>query len=128
MRRISRALAAMSIAGLASGTFGVASAGAAPVPSLHLDHASYAPGQVVKLSVSCAGDGLNYVGSTAFKPTGHDGPYTGNGGTAKITSQQGGELHGYAVIAPHAKPGKYDVGQRCGGGNAGGTELTVRAG
>lgn len=127
MRAISRTLAALSIAGLSTaGVLGTAAvASAADVPSLHLDQRTYAPGEVVELSADCAGDGLNFIGSAAFAPTGHDGPYTGNGGVATITAQRDGVSRGHAVIAADTEPGDYHVGQRCSGGNAGGVMITV---
>ncbi|PXY32241.1 hypothetical protein [Prauserella muralis] len=94
---------------------------------LVVDKSTVAPGELVRVSAGCPlGEGVNHVGSAAFAPTGHDGPYSGNGGVARLTAQAAGAAAGRAVIRPDAAPGRYDVTLRCGGGHAGTTTLDVR--
>ncbi|GAB3499879.1 hypothetical protein [Amycolatopsis cihanbeyliensis] len=103
-----------------------APATATPAPFLRVDKTTVSPGMVVHVSAYCGRrEGLNHVGSAAFAPTGHDGPYQGNGGVVVFTERTPGGGEGYAEIRADAVPGTYYVGQRCGGGNAGGLTLTV---
>jgi hypothetical protein len=93
---------------------------------LRLDRTVAHEGDSVKIFARCgAGELLGLVGSEAFAPTGQDGPYEGNGGVARFTARIDDGLAGEATIRRDIAPGHYHVGQRCGGGNAGGLELTV---
>jgi len=96
------------------------------VPYLKLDRTIVSTGDHIKVFARCGGgELLNLVGSEAFAPTGADGPYEGNGGVAHFTARIDDGLEGEATIRDGIAPGHYHVGQRCGGGNAGGAELTV---
>lgn len=128
MNVMKKALVALSATGatLTGLALGGGMASADPEASLQLDKTSVAPGDTVNVVATCgAGEGVNMVGSEAFAPTGQDGPYTGNGGTAVFgDDQRGDEKQGIATIRD-VGPGTYHVGQRCGGGNAGGLEIHV---
>jgi hypothetical protein len=118
------AITVAALAGLLAST-GTASAGTGAY--LRLDHTTVHRGELVHVVAGC-GDGslLNLVGSEAFAPTGQDGPYDGDGGVAVFTRQADGLLSGAATIRADIAPGRYHVGERCGGGNAGGLDLTLR--
>jgi hypothetical protein len=113
-----------TLAGLVAST-GVAFAGTGAY--LRLDHMTVHKGDLVHVVAGC-GDGglLNLVGSEAFAPTGQDGPYDGDGGVAVFTRQANGLAVGAATIRADIAPGRYHVGERCGGGNAGGLTITLR--
>lgn len=116
--------AVAALAGLLAST-GVAAADTGAY--LRLDHTTVHRGELVHVVAGC-GDGslLNLVGSEAFAPTGQDGPYDGDGGVAVFTRQANGLAVGAATIRADIAPGRYHVGERCGGGNAGGLDLTLR--
>lgn len=124
MNTVRTAFVALSVAGIAAAGSGVASADGGTY--LHLDRTTVATGDTVHVSAKCDdGEGLNFVGSEAFTPTGDDGPYQGNGGVVPFHDRSDGSATGETVIRADVAPGVYHVGQRCGGGNAGGVDLTV---
>ncbi|PXY17211.1 hypothetical protein BAY59_37270 [Prauserella coralliicola] len=93
---------------------------------LFVDKSTVSPGEVVHVTARCPlAEGINHVGSPAFTATGHDGPYTGNGGVAVLTEHVGGVGSGHARIRTDAAPGTYPVVLRCGGGHAADVQLTV---
>jgi hypothetical protein len=129
MRFLNKAATAASIAGISAacligGSAAVAVADTAPF--VHLHPTVVSAGDRVNVTAGCgdSGEGLNWVGSHAFAPTGNDGPWEGNGGVARITKVVNGTYYGYATIA-NVQPGSYWVGERCGGGNAGGVYISV---
>ncbi|MFF5986374.1 hypothetical protein [Prauserella flavalba] len=93
---------------------------------LLVDKSTVSPGGVVHVTARCPlAEGISHVGSPAFTATGHDGPYTGNGGVAVFTEHVGGMGSGHARIRSDAAPGTYPVVLRCGGGHAAEVPLTV---
>jgi hypothetical protein len=129
MRFLGKALTATSVAGVAAACLvgGSGLAAADTQASLHLNPTTATQGELIKIFATCGADeGLNYVGSEAFQPTGGQGPYApGGGGIAKITKRHNGRYYGYVFVRNDIAPGTYHVGERCGGGNAGGVDLTV---
>ncbi|GAA1946908.1 hypothetical protein [Amycolatopsis minnesotensis] len=124
MNIVRTAFVALSVAGIAAAGSGVASADGGTY--LHLDRTTVTTGDTVRVVARCSdGEGLNFVGSEAFSPTGDDGPYQGNGGVVPFHDEADGGLKGSTVVRADVAPGVYHVGQRCGGGNAGGVDLTV---
>ncbi|MGC7095879.1 hypothetical protein ACPZ19_14500 [Amycolatopsis lurida] len=122
MSTLRRALiVSTAILALTAGT-----ASAAPTGSfLRLDKEIVRAGEQVRVVAGCGVEGLNLVGSTAFAPTGQDGPYTGNGGVAVFTVRSSALSWGTATVRADAMPGVHPVSERCGGGHAGSRELTV---
>ncbi|WP_157357338.1 hypothetical protein [Amycolatopsis nigrescens] len=120
---ISLSVAGITAAGVLAGG-GIASAESGAY--LELDRTTVAQGETVNVLARCdTGEALNLVGSEAFAPTGQDGPYEGNGGVAVFTREVAGNLEGQAGIRTDVAPGTYRVTERCGGGNAGGVDITV---
>ncbi|MFI6024352.1 hypothetical protein [Amycolatopsis magusensis] len=125
MSTLRRALL-VSTATLALAGAAAAPAGATPTGSfLKLDKEIVRAGEQVRVVAGCGVDGLNFVGSAAFAPTGQDGPYTGNGGVAVFDVRTTAVSWGSATVRADAMPGSYQVSERCGGGHAGSKELTV---
>ncbi|AXB46891.1 hypothetical protein [Amycolatopsis albispora] len=113
--------ATLALAGAAAGTASASTTGA----FLTLDKEIVRAGEQVRVLAGCGVEGLNLVGSTAFAPTGQDGPYTGNGGVAVFAVRSSALSWGTATVRADAAPGVYQVSERCGGGHAGSRELTV---
>ncbi|WP_158881177.1 hypothetical protein [Amycolatopsis anabasis] len=125
-----KAFSSLAVAGAAAAallaTAPTASAG--QPAELRLDRTTVAYGEALHVLARCdEGETLNHVGSEAFVPTGDDGPYEGNGGVVKFTRFSDAGAEGDTTIRNDIAPGTYHVGLRCGGGNAGGSEITVVA-
>lgn len=82
-----------------------------------------APGGTVHVTGRCNPNETGYIISQAFV---HDAQHDFAGvGAVDLKADASGRYSAQARISLTATPGVYHVGARCGGGNAGGTTLTV---